>query len=233
MNQSAHRQTRGWVWAPVRGDAWGVIRLASFPTLDTFHLCKLSDYFKCVPVKALKTMQEKNPEDRPSCPYIYEPYLVPAKGRDAYSTADVDTENKDRAWRDAEKRQSSSQAFLQAVQCRAPPACCLMKYWTELLRREAKPEEDTFQGCSASRAYAAPTWYLLWVWDNTETHISWSGCKRLLLAHKDGWKPVAGCLPASPVALESKRKCFSEIHTYTFMHQWGLDLFPSEPAMHR
>ena len=33
------------------------------------------------------------------------------------------------------------QAFPQALQRRAPPACCLSKYWTEAPWSEAKPEE--------------------------------------------------------------------------------------------
>lgn len=61
MSQSARRQTRGWVQAPVRGDARGFTRLASLLTLDTFRLCKLSDYFKCMPVKAFRTTLEKIP----------------------------------------------------------------------------------------------------------------------------------------------------------------------------
>lgn len=60
-SQSAQRQTRDWVQAPVRGDPQGFPRFASSPSLDLLRMGKLKDYCKRVPAKTSRTKWDKIP----------------------------------------------------------------------------------------------------------------------------------------------------------------------------
>lgn len=195
--------TRDWVQAPARGGTHGFPRFASSPSFDPFHISKLQAYCKHMPAKASRTKKDKVPRRGFTSPQLRE--LVLIKGGGAQSTLMLASVTKIGCGGMQEK----AQLFLK-FSCRLYkaehhlPAATLNWITGKQVKARARlcftaPLQLCLQQC-----IPAPTLYLLWVWGNTETHISWWGCKKLPSAHKGGWKPVVGYLPASLVALQPK-----------------------------